>query len=406
MKSRYLLITILCVVFFTSTTFVMAEEDDILLLKIGDPKLKLMKMSVSKDMIYSAQTAKSISLSEMINEIKENQIFYIGETHTIQAIHDIQLEIIQALYRSDPELMIGLEMIPVTQQEVLNKWTLGILSKEELIRELRWYEVWNYNFKYYEGIFAFAKENKIPMYGLNVPRNLISKIRTNGWESLSENDKRIVPKPDLSNKEHKALIRAIFGSSSESPHKVDKEMDMLFEGLYRAQSAWDESMAFHILKAVKRSGKKMTVLVGAGHLIYNLGTNYRMNAKSGLPYKTIVCVEIPSDQDSVSVSRSYADYVWGIEEEKNNVYPLLRLNLKKIEGLDNLIIERKPIEGIAVGKNFEQGDIILSVNDKAFTEINELMIYLSEFRWGDEVTFRLLRAGRETKTVLKFQLGT
>jgi hypothetical protein len=224
-----------------------------------------------------------------------------------------------------------------------------------------------------------------------------------GWGKLSEDEKKAVPKPDVSHEEHRVLIRTIF-ESMELPHQMKGGgLDMVFEGLYRAQSAWDEVMAFNALQSREREGRKMVVLVGSGHLLYNLGINRRAYEKNRLPLKTVICVVIPEGKKSIKVTRSLADYVWGINEEKMPIFPSIGLRFKKFDRLDNLVIESKPIDGISKNANFEKGDVVLSVDGKSFSDINELRIYLAEFNWDDEVKFCLLRNAQQLEVLLKFQ---
>jgi len=378
------------------------KEDKSILLKIGEKDYKNKVMDIFPGQIYSQKEGRSISLFKMIKDMKDSCFVYIGETHNSLPMHDIQLKIIQALYGQDENLSIGLEMLPVSTQEVLNKWSLGTLTQAEFIQEVKWYVNWNFNFSFYEQIFEFAKENKIPIYALNVPREIIKKIRMKGWKSLSDEEKKLVPQLDLTNEEHRTLIRTIF-ESTEIPHQMKgKHLDLSFEGLYRAQSAWDEAMAFHAVRMLKE--KKMVVLAGSGHLLYNLGINRRAYERSRLPFKTVVSLAVPEGKESTEVSRSLADYVWGIPEEERPVFPSAGLSFEKFKGLENLVVERKPIEGIAKGTNFKKGDVILSVDGKAFHDINQLRIYLAKFTWDDEVKFRLLRDGREIEVVLKFKI--
>jgi uncharacterized iron-regulated protein len=379
------------------------EEDKILLLKIGDKKLKDKTINVSAGKIYSAREGSHISFQKMIKEMKKSEFIYVGETHNSLPMHDIQSKIIQALYEQDRNLSIGLEMFPVSFQEALNKWSMAILSQDEFIRESRWYVNWNFNFGFYEKIFKLAKNNKIPLYALNAPRAIIRKIRMKGWGKLSEDEKKAVPKPDVSHEEHRILIRTIF-ESMELPHQMKGgDLDMVFEGLYRAQSAWDEVMAFNAIQSREREGRKMVVLVGSGHLLYNLGINRRAYEKNRLPLKTVICVVIPEGKKSIKITRSLADYVWGINEEQMPIFPSIGLRFKKFDRLDNLVIERKPIDGISKNANFEKGDIVLSVDGKSFSDINELRIYLAEFNWDDEVKFCLLRNAQQLEVLLKFQ---
>jgi len=378
------------------------QEDKTLTLQIGNRKLKEKTMEVSPGKIYSAQEGKPIPFSKMIEEMEDCEFVYVGETHDSLPMHEIQARIIQALYEQKRDLSIGLEMFSINNQDALNKWSLGILSQEEFIRESGWYVNWNFNFGFYEGIFMLAKENKIPVYALNAPREIISKIRMRGWEGLTEEEKKIVPDPDLSHEEHRALIRTIFEATELPQQMKGKGLEMAFEGLYRAQSAWDEVMALNAVSAQKREGKKVVVLAGSGHLIYNLGISRRAYERSPLPYKTVICVTVPEGRESISVSRSLADYVWALPEEKMPAFPSVGLRIKKFEGLDNLVIESDPISGLALGADFKKGDVILEVDGKSFFDINDLRIYLADFKWDDEVKFRLLRNASEVEVLFKF----
>jgi len=380
------------------------QEDEVLRLKIGKVDLKDKTMAIAADVISSCAEGEAVSFQQMIEEMKDSRFVYVGETHNSLSMHDVQLDIISALHSQDKNLSIGLEMFPVTLQEVLNKWSLGLLTTEEFIREAEWYVTWNFNFAYYAKIFEFAKANKIPLYALNVPRELISAIRMKGWESLSDEEQKMVPQPDLSNEDHRTLIRTIFSSTDLPPQMKGHGMDTTFEGLYRAQAAWDEAMGHYAVQNSERDGNRMVVLAGSGHLLYNLGINWRVFEKTGTAYKTVVCLEVGSDAGSIDVSSSYADYVWGLPEEEKPVYPSLGLSLEKFDGLENLVLERDPIDGVALGQDFKKGDVVLSVDGRSFSSINELRIYLSRFTWDDEVTFRLLSQGEAKEVVLRFQV--
>jgi uncharacterized iron-regulated protein len=382
-----------------------AEEDKTLLLQIGNKALKDKVMTVSAGKIYSTDKGESVPFDLMIQDMAESRLVYVGETHNSLPMHQIQARIIQALYEQDRNLSVGLEMYPVTSQEVLNMWSLGILTEDEFIRKGQWYVTWNFNFGFYEEIFKFTKEKSIPLFALNVPREVISKVRMKGWEALSAEEKQMTPEPDLTNQDHRTLIRTIF-ESSEIPHQMKGAgLEMAFEGLYRAQTTWDETMAFHALQALEKKAGRMVVLAGSGHLIYNLGINLRAFEESRLPFKTVVCVVIPKDKESIEVSRSLADYIWGLPEEERPAFPSVGLSFKKFDGLENLVIERKPFDGVSEAVDFEKGDVVLAVEGQKFTEINELRIFLAKFGWGDQVNFRLLRNAQEKEVLLKFEMA-
>jgi uncharacterized iron-regulated protein len=379
-----------------------ASPDPTLTLKIGDPALKDKVMALGIGAILAARTGRPIGFERMIDEMRTARIVHVGETHNSMPMHEIEFQVIRALYGRDPHLAIGLEMVPVTLQEALNKWTAGILTKDEFLREIRWYVTWNFNFGYYEKIFDFAREHRLPIYALNAPREVISKFRMRGWDALSDAEKAFFPgPPDTTNADHRQLIRTIFESSEIPEAMKGAGLDMMFEGLYRGQSAWDTVMGANAVRAVRAEGRRLVVCVGSGHLLYNLGLNRRAYEMSKLPFKTVIAVEIPKGSGSLPVSRALGDYVFGLPQQDKPAFPNIGLGFKKVDGLENLVVDAKPTEGAASRSGFEKGDVVLSVDGKAYTDINELRMELAKMACGTEVKFKVLRAGAVKDVPLK-----
>ncbi|HVP90627.1 MAG TPA: ChaN family lipoprotein [Terriglobales bacterium] len=378
------------------------RPDPTLLLKIGDPRLKDKTMEVGLGAILSGETGRAVAFDRMIQEMRPCRLVYIGETHNSLPMHEVQYQVIRALYGQDRHLAVGLEMLPVTVQEALNRWSAGELTKDEFLRAVRWYVNWNFNFGFYEKILDFAKEHRLPVYALNVPREVITKVRMRGWEALTDEEKAFVPTaPDLANKDHRTLIRTIFESSDIPPQMRGAGLDMMFEGLYRGQSAWDEVMSDNSVRGAESEGRRVVVCAGSGHLLYNLGLNRRAFEKSGLAGRTVVAVTIPAGAKSVRVSRTYADYVFAIAEEAKPAFPTIGLALKKVENLTNLVVESKPTEGAASRADFEKGDVVLAVDGRTYDDINELRMELAKLRCGGEVKFKVLRSGQVRDVSLK-----
>ena len=115
-----------------------------------------------------------------------------------------------------------------------------------------------------------------------------------------------------------------------------------------------------------------------------------------------MALEIPKGK-SVTVSRTLADYIVGLEETERPAYPSVGLSFKKFPGLENLVIDGKPIDGVARGRDFEKGDVVLAVDGRPFLDIEELRIHLAGISWGGEAAFKLLRSGVEKNVTLKFE---
>ena len=380
------------------------EDDRTLRLPLGDPKLKDKTMAVVTGEILAARSGKPIAFPKMVQGMAKARFVYVGESHDNMTMHDIQLRVIQALHGKSPAIAVGLEMLPVETQPALDRWSQGLLGRDEFLRESRWYIHWSMNFGFYEKIFEFAKANRVPLYALNVPREVITKVRMGGRAGLTEADQALVPPLDLGLEDHRALMRAIFGES-QIPHEMKggEAFDKMFEGLYRAQVAWDEVMAANAVRGAEASKASLVVLAGSGHMIYGLGINRRVYDRNRLPFATVVAVTVGPAEKEALVARSLADYVFGIPEEERPVFPAIGLALKKFEGLDNPVVERRPIDGVALGQDFEKGDVILSVDGRAFPDVNELRMYLAGFKWDEDCRFRLLRGAAVKDVVLKFR---
>lgn len=382
-----------------------ADEETALNLRIGASGTRDVTLEIRPGDILSASKGKAVTFEKAVEAMRSSRFIFIGETHDSLPMHVLQLRFLQALHARDRNLCIGLEQLPAGAQDVLDKWSLGILTRDEFLRGAAWYVNWNFNFGYYEKIFDFARDNGIPMRALNAPWEIIAKIRRSGWDALGDEEKSLVPRPDLSNGDHRRLIRAIFESTDIPPEMKGAGLDMMFEGLYRSQAAWDEVMAGNTLAAAEREGRRVVVLAGSGHLLYNLGINRRVGEKSRQPSTTVICVTIPKGKPATRVSRNLADYICGIPAEDKPAFPSVGLGLKKIDGLENLVIDGKPKAGAAKAAGFEKGDIVLSVDGKPFADINELRIALSGFGWGREVKFHILRQAQELDIVLRFEPG-
>lgn len=367
-------------------------EDKTLTLPLGPKQLRGRFIRLESGQLYSAKKGKPVSFEAMLKEVKKARLIHVGETHDDLEMHEMQFRIIEALYRQDPNLAIGLEQVTVDLQPVLDRWVAGELDEVSFLREISWYVTWNFNFKYYQKIFDFAREHRLPIFALNAPRNLISKVRMQGYEALNEEEKQIIPPLDLSNQEHRQLIRTIFESEEIPPQMKGANLDSMFEALYRAQVAWDETMGRNTVRAAEATGRRVVVLAGSGHMLYGLGLNLRAGLMSRLPQVTVIGVQVAEGQ-SLKVSRGLADFIYGVKSRDYPAYPAISVSLKKVEGLNNLVVAARPTEPLARASGLDKGDVILSVAGKEVSEVNDFRMILAGFNWGEEVKIKVLRNG-------------
>ncbi|MBW1833477.1 MAG: ChaN family lipoprotein, partial [Deltaproteobacteria bacterium] len=184
-------------------------------------------------------------------------------------------------------------------QQILYLWSDGELNEKEFMEKMHWYANWRFDFELYKDILLFLKNNRIRIVGLNLPFHIPPKIAIGGIESLSDDEKKNLPKEiDTSNVGHKAYLEKIF-----EEHKVKGREK--FENFYMAQCVWEEMMAESISQNLK--GNPMIVLVGNGHIVHKFGIPDRAFRRTEASFKTIFLAPAGSGAEA---ELSFADYIW------------------------------------------------------------------------------------------------
>ena len=247
------------------------------------PTKKLQVEDISKSFeegtIISARLGAPVSIGELLKDLDSCRIIYVGEKHTNSAHHKIQLQIIQAVYRNNPNMAVGMEMFDHTYQDVLDRWSQGELTQMDFLRKSHWYANWRYDFSLYQDILEFIKEHNIRLVGLNIPNHIPPKIREGGIENLSDEDKAHLPQQiDTSKSAHRDYLKKVFDG-----HKHHFKREVEFEDFYAAQSVWEDAMAETIAKNLADGA--MVVLAGNGHIQFKYGIPDRAYKQTGAAFR-------------------------------------------------------------------------------------------------------------------------
>jgi len=435
---KNLLITLLLILLIPTILFTQSFETD--RLPIGDIKRKYDFCSVELKQIFNTKQNKKVSFSEMIEDLKQYRIVMIGETHTNQSHHDVQLKVIKGLVEAGKAVVLALEMYNPKQNEALAAWSSGNTDPNTFLEQTDFLTTWSHNYRYYKAIFDYAREKHIIMYGANVERKYASKIGRGGLGSLSEDDKKNIPEIDTSTIEHKFLIKTMMQG-------MDATMPRQFRNMYPAQSLWDTAMGEGAIKAAKKHPEAtVVVLAGSGHVVYNLGIGRIIKYRSNLSFASVVPVDIQkkveetgmmkvkkdmtqkTKKDSVPanashqmkethkkenqpsahsmgmvsmdntpyriVVRSYADYLWGKKEMEEEKYPALGISLEDDDS-KGFQIKRVLPGTIAFENGFQKGDKIISIDGKSFTNSTVLQKYLHFKNWDEQISFTVERDNKE-----------
>ena len=109
------------------------------------------------------------------------------------------------------------------------------------------------------------------------------------------------------------------------------------------------------------------------------------------------------NQPVESVRASYADFLWGVPEENDPVYPALGLSTAKGEGEAArkiiFVSEKTPAERAG----FQAGDVLLTLDGEPIDDSEELNRAIAAKRWGDVAVFTVSRGGAEKVLTVVFR---
>jgi len=252
------------------------------------------------DRVLRTSDGKDIAFKAMIEEIRRAKVIVVGETHSNKKDHEFQLAIIKALHRSGVPLAIGLEMFRSDSQNVLDQWVRGSLGLSAF--QKAYDDNWAGPWPLYEDIFVYARDNKIPMVGLNVPADITGKVSREGFSSLTREELKKLP-PGIScsvDERYMDFIRRAYAAHGGR--------DRSFVNFCEAQMLWDKGMAWHLVEFQrKNTGRVIVVLAGVGHA-WKRGIPEQMEEMAKLDYRVIL-PEIPERIDRTTILFRDADYI-------------------------------------------------------------------------------------------------
>jgi uncharacterized iron-regulated protein len=251
--------------------------------------------------VLRMRDGKIIPFSAMIDDLKGSDIVFVGEIHDSMRDHATELAIIRALHDQGISFGIGLEMFKADSQKSLDGWSNKTLDRAKFVRI--YYNNWHMPWPYYGDIFTYARLHAIPLAGLNVPDAISRKVATKGFGSLTSLELAQLP-PGIScrvDREYMDYIKRVYES-----HSTQQDS---FVHFCEAQMVWDKSMAWHLLRYMKRHrGQKMVVISGTGHA-WKRGIPEQVRQDSSYKFK-VVLPALPTETMRSSITSADADYLF------------------------------------------------------------------------------------------------
>ncbi len=350
----------------------------------------------SKEWILKLPEGETLSFKDLLDHLEKVRVIFIGETHDQMEHHRAQLRLIQNLMDRGHKVVVAMEMFERGQQPILDRWTEGVLSEEEFLKEVKWETTWGMDFQLYRDILNEVKDRRLKLLALNIERDLIRKVAQNGVEALSFSDRERLPSIDLKDQAYRSYLQSIYREHQEG---VAKD----FEKFYQAQILWDEGMAetlSQFLQTPEGKDKTLLVLTGSGHVMFHFGIPNRFYRRIPVPYRIVMLKEwkkeIHQEISFPEATNPVAHFLWltpptSLERRK----PKIGIILKEKEEPRGVWIERVLPQSLAEKGGLLPEDQILWVNEKEIKHLEDLHEAVFRKGSGDTLIFIVIREGKK-----------
>jgi uncharacterized iron-regulated protein len=254
----------------------------------------------------------SMNRNNLIQELSQAQVIYLGETHNNVEDHQAQLQMIQTLYQKNPKIAIAMEMFQRPYQNVLDQYLKGEITESQLIEQSQYHQRWGFPWENYAQILRFSQTNKIPVLALNTPTEITRKVAREGLESLTKSEQEYIPpwsEIDLTSSEYREMLLKIYQQHLQGNHSNSQN----FERFFQAQILWDETMADAIANFVKNNPDfQVIVLAGQGHIVYGYGIPNRVKRRltnNSFRQKSIL-FQSQKEEPQFPKLAGIADFIW------------------------------------------------------------------------------------------------
>ncbi|MFQ5465478.1 MAG: ChaN family lipoprotein [Thermodesulfobacteriota bacterium] len=239
--------------------------------------------------------------AEIAGELAGVRIVFVGEHHDDKRHHAKQLTLIKALHDAGYRVAVGLEMFRAEDQEALDRWVAGEMEKDEFVDA--YYGYWTIPFSQYADIFDYARDEAIPLVGLNIPKEIIHQVFEGGFESLSPD--QLAEMPGVScdiDPEYEAFIKKAMGRHEASDPSY-------FKSFCEAQMVWDTSMAHRIIEYLKANPDRVLVVLAGSVHSWKRGIPSQVSRRSDFKY-VVILPESPDELSFEEITFEDADYLW------------------------------------------------------------------------------------------------
>lgn len=318
---------------------------------------------------------------ELVGEMADKRVLFIGEVHDSIAHHQNQLQLIQSMYARYPDMAIGVEYFQQPFQRHLDDYVAGRISEKEMLRKTEYYERWKVDYRLVRPIFEFAREKRIPILALNISEEIHNKVFKGGLKSLTPEERAEIPaeiKP--ANRNYTQRLQSIFDI-----HPQANNFGYFVDGVL----LWDEAMADTTVRYLDaRPQSKVVVLAGLVHILYGDGIPERVNRRLA-GNQSVIAVN-GEDYGQFSNIADYALLTGGTQELPSTG----KLGITLTDNKGGVHISDFSSSSPAEIAGLRLGDRIVSLDGQQVASLAELKSIMFDKQPSERVQVKVERAGQ------------
>lgn len=195
--------------------------------------------------IYDTRSQKVISVDDIISNMDNADVLFLGEEHNDSTCHVLELTLFTKLAAKYPgKTALSMEMFETDCQNVLNEYLGGLIREKNFFTEAR---AWH-NYKDYRPLIEQAKAQHLPVIAANAPGRYVNMVNRMGLTSLEKLNKIgkswLPPLPiDTATGAYYEKFLQIMGGHAGNMGGMQ---------LYQAQTLWDATMGWSIAQFEKK----------------------------------------------------------------------------------------------------------------------------------------------------------
>ncbi|WP_298366913.1 ChaN family lipoprotein [Azospirillum sp.] len=361
--------------------------------------------------LWADGEGKPLTAATPLRRIAEFPVILLGEQHDKPDHHRWQLHTLAGLHAHNPDLAIGLEMLPRRAQPALDRWAAGELDEAAFLAASDWRAVWGFDPEFYLPILRFARMNRLPLVALNVERSLIARTARDGWAAIPPTEREGVGQPAAPSDAYRDRLTEALAAhpSKEVANKGEPDTasdtpappSPAAQRFIEAQTVWDRAMAERIADARRTSGRAVVAILGEGHITHRNGVPHQL-ADLGLA-DSVVLLPWDAGRECDALDGRIADVVFGLGPASDPAEPPRpRLGVQLEPSAEDVRIEQVLDGGVAAASGLQAGDRLIAAAGRPIRQPADLTALVQRQTPGTWLPLTIQRGDETKELVAKF----